>query len=944
MKRHPLSVAIGSLLFFGLASGAVLAQTTPTTPPPATPPPVTDETTDATAKPAGKAKELEKVVVTGSLIPQSEIETASPITTITAEQIESQGYRNVSDVLRAQPLATGSVQDNQFSNGFTPGATTISLLGLDPGFTLILMDGRPLADYPLLYNGQSNFTDLSTIPTAMVERIDILPGNQSAIYGSAAIAGVVNIILKKHLEGMQFNVRVGGYDAGGGDNFRLQLTGGKQFGALDLTYGLQYSTQDAMFGYQNPWYDSTNDSPNPNGRFGSRTAIIARGNGTYYPVTAEQCGRLHDSFGGTTQLDFRPGRGIFCGSRAEVGNTSFLNDEDSISGYLNATWTLNDTTELYSSLLYNLHETTASSSSRFWVPDVNGSFGYIWNPDIGDLVQYQRIFGPEETGGPQKEVLKSHSYNFAAGVRGSFGDSNWDYDAYYARSQFNITDSQKWPLTNEIEDFFRDQFLGPQMGTYYGYPVYTPNNDAFYQPLTPDQYGSFLDEIRTESTTWTHNVNLAVTNTSLFSLPAGDVGVAGLLQFGHQVWNNPTDPRVIAGDFWGLTGTQGSGKRDNAAAAVEFRVPVLASLITTLSGRYDKYKNIGAGDDAKATWKLGVEYRPIETLLLRGNYATAFRAPDMSYIYAGESGFFSSATDFYRCEQVGQPLDDCTYNPVNIQGERFGNPDLKSITAKSFGYGFVWAPSQKFDLRADYYNVDISNEVIDLSSNFILRNENECRRGRADINSAFCQDIVARVERNPVSNSPQSEAIRLITTNPVNIATERVWGINAATNYRWGGGRNGNFTLGLNYNNTLGHEVQRFPDEDSIDYLAEPTFSSEFKTILAGDFTWEIGRWTTNVHGVRYGSTPNYTAQLGVAANNGIGPGDIKPYALFNLNFGYELTDDSRLALTVNNVGNRKAPEDRSWTAYPYYNIFNYNGYGRSWFLQYSMDFGGKAD
>lgn len=936
MKRHPLALAVGSLLALGFASGTALAQTPPATPPPA------DAPTDAQA-PAPTTKKLEKVIVTGSLIPQAQVETASPVTTITAEQIETQGYRNVSDVLRAQPLATGAVQDNQFSAGFTPGATTISLLGLDPGFTLILLDGRPLADYPLLYNGSSNFTDLSTIPAAMVERIDILPGNQSAIYGSAAIAGVVNIILKKHIEGMHLNLRAGGYDAGGGDNYRLQLTGGHQWGNLDLTYGFQYSTQDAMFGFQNPWYDSTNDSPDPTARFGSRTAIIADGFGLYLPVTEAQCGRLSASFGGTTELDFRPGRGTFCGSRAEVGNTSFLNDEDSMSGYLNASWRLGDNAELYGSLLLSHHVTTSSSFSRFWVPDINGSQGYIFDPDNGFLL-FQRIFGPEETGGPQKEKFTSNSYSFNGGVRGTFGDSNWDYDAYYSRSQFNITDVQRWPVTDEIEDFFRDQFLGPQDGTYYGYPVYSPDLDAFYQPLTPDQYASFLDVIETKSTTWTHNVNFSVNNTSLFSLPAGDVGMAALVQAGYQVWNNPTDPRVIAGDFWGLTGTQGAGKRRNAAAAVEFRIPVLASLVTTVSGRYDKYENVGAGDDAKATWKLGLEYRPIDTLLIRGNYATAFRAPDMAYIYAGESGSFSTANDYYRCELSGQPASSCTFNGVQVQGQSFGNPDLKSITAKSFGYGVVWSPTPRFDLRADYYNIDIANEVVLLTNDFILRNENECRQGRLDPTSAFCVDILSRVTRNPPGNIPQSNAIQLIRTNPVNIATERVAGVNAAMNVRWGGGRNGKFSAGLNYNDTLKHEVQRFPDEPAFDYLQSPTISSEFKTILGGDFTWEIGRWTTNVHGIRYGSTPNYAAQVGADEVNGVAAGDVKPYALFNVNVGYRLTGNSKVALTVNNIGNRKPPEDRSYVAYPYYNIFNYNGYGRAWWLSYNLDLDGGSN
>jgi len=556
---------------------------------------------------------------------------------------------------------------------------------------------------------------------------------------------------------------------------------------------------------------------------------------------------------------------------------------------------------------------------------------------------YQHIFSPEETGGPNNFVAKSISYNAAFGVRGAIGDSSWDYDAYYSRSQYDLKDSQLWPLTDEIEDFFRDQFLGPQLGTYYGYPVYHPDQAAFYQSLTPAEYASFLGNIRTESTTWTHNANFVLTNTNLWELPAGSVGVAGLAQVGYQVWNNPTDPRVIAGDFWGITGTQGSGRRSSAAVALEFRIPLLKTLTANLSTRYDKYKNIDAGDDARATYKLGLEFRPLDTLLIRGNYATAFRAPDMSYIYAGDSGFFVGATDFYRCEQTGQPLDDCEFNGRQIQGRRQGNLDLKSITANSFGYGFVWSPSKKFDIRADYYNINIDDEVNDLPINNILFNENECRRGRLEASSPTCIDVLTRVDRNPPGGF-QPDAIQLVRTNPVNISREKVRGIVSGANFRWGGGRNGKFEVGLDYNVTLDHTTTLFPGDPEIDYLRDPTQSTEFKNVLSGDFIWEVGRWVTSVHGTRYGSTPNFTSQLGVALNGGVGPGRIGGYSLFNLNLGYALTDDSNLTLTVNNVGNRRPPEDPSYTAYPYYNIFNYNGYGRALWLQYDINLGGRAD
>jgi outer membrane receptor protein involved in Fe transport len=166
---------------------------------------------DQEVPPKDTEQHLQTIKVTGSLIPQVEVETASPIITITSQQIERQGFASVYDALRAQPVATGSVQDNQAVGGFTAGAKTLSLLGLDPAFTLYLINGHPLADYPLLYNGISNFVDLTNVPTGMVDHIDILPGNQSSIYGSSAIAGVINIVLKDRIDGYELSARAGGY-------------------------------------------------------------------------------------------------------------------------------------------------------------------------------------------------------------------------------------------------------------------------------------------------------------------------------------------------------------------------------------------------------------------------------------------------------------------------------------------------------------------------------------------------------------------------------------------------------------------------------------------------------------------------------------------------------------------------------------------------------------
>ena len=913
---------------------------------------------DAETEEKKSATDIDAVVVTGSLIPQVQIENANPVIQITAEDIDRQGFRNVYEVLRAQPLATGAVQDNQFSGGFTTGATTISLLGLSPGFTLILMDGRPLADYPLLYNGQSNFVDLSTIPTGMVERIDVLPGNQSSIYGSAAIAGVVNIILKKQFDGYELTVRAGGYSQGGGDNQRVQFIGGNSGDKLKVIYGVQLGKQDPIWGYDRDDFDSTNDNPNPNSRFGSRIALSSyldytQGTTTYNDPGTTNCANLSALWGGSVARDTRPNRspitgfdpdgnpiqgdGFFCGSRAEPGYTTLLNDDQSATGYFNASFDVNDNVQLYASLLYSYDHTIFNSGSRFWQASIDTGGFYKRAGEIGipHLDAYQRIFAPEETGNANDEHVISHSYNVAFGARGGMGASNWDYDLYYARSEFHLKDRQFWPLKLAVDQFFENQFLGPQLGDYYGYPIYDPNEAGFYQQLTHEQYMSFQGLIQSKSKTWTHTVNATFTNGNLFELPAGPVGVALLVQGGYQTWENPTDARVVNGEFWGLTGTSGAGKRWNRALGVEFRAPLTKMLTANFSARYDRYGNVGASGDSKATTKVGFEFRPFDSLLLRANWATAFRAPDMAYIFAGPSGFFSTATDYYRCATLDPgPIDECAFNGVQYFGERQGNPELKSITAESWGYGAVWSPSSNFNLHADYYDVKIDNEVSDLSVDQLLQDESACRLGQLSPTSPTCVDALARITRSSLTG-----AISQIAINPINISTERVKGVTAGADYRLQTTSLGSFGFGVNYNRTLEHTYQQFPGDPTFELLDSPFLSSEFKDTLTANVDWEIGRFSTTLYGVHYPGTYDFAAQTDPSNET---RSKVSSHSLFNGSVRYRFTDDMSVSLIVNNIGDKGAPKDNSWTSYPYYNTFNYNGYGRSFWLEFDWRFGQK--
>ena len=140
---------------------------------------------------------LETVIVTGSRIPRTSVEGPAPVVTITGQQIQLNGFANVADVMTSLTQNLGALDNNQNTDGFSPGAQAVDLRGLGPNHTLVLVNGRRIADYPQSYGGNSNFTDISNLPTTLIDRVEILSGSASAVYGSDAIAGVINFILKK---------------------------------------------------------------------------------------------------------------------------------------------------------------------------------------------------------------------------------------------------------------------------------------------------------------------------------------------------------------------------------------------------------------------------------------------------------------------------------------------------------------------------------------------------------------------------------------------------------------------------------------------------------------------------------------------------------------------------------------------------------------------------
>ena len=934
MSRTPRRSRLSAALFAAilLPSGVALAQN-----------PGTD---------APQATTLDKVVVTGSLIPMSELETATPVTVITAEDLQSRGFTSVADALQQSSFATGGVQGEQSSASFTQGAETLSLFGLSPSYVKYLIDGRPMADYPALYNGSDTFNNISGVPIDLVERIEILPGGQSSLYGSDAIAGVVNVILKKKMDGTTLSVRGGAYSEGGGSSIRASVATG--FSAADDRLqglvGIQYEERDPIWGYQRDitkqFYTEGTSPP-----LASRDILVTGYFTSYKFPDPNNCANVTDLFGGTEGLQTRPGFGEenYCGSFNSPGYRTIRSGKESGQLYSHVTFDLNDNAQLYGDVLYNHEDVSYHIGSNYTWWGTGPGFGYFYDPNVAadDLLSLQRAFAPEEMGpGGFRNTMstdKTEAYAFTFGVRGTLGQSSWDYDLFGARTEYKLTEHSFARFADEIDAFFVDRVLGPQLGwdpLYNSYPVFDPDYAAFFSPITPEEFASFTGYTDSISKTTDNTFRAQVTNSSLFSLPGGDAGLAIAVEGGRQSWDYKPDPRLLDGSIWGTTSVQGGGSRSRYAGTVELRMPVFDMLTATVSGRYDAF-NVEDKTIDKPTYSLGLEFRPFDTLLLRGKYGTAFKAPTLSDLYQGSSGYYSSVTDYYNCQLLGfgpGDTDACPNQYSNRQffGTQSGSTDLRPINADTWNAGIVWAPVKNLGISVDYFSFDLTDEVNTESADGLSLQEMRCRTGIDDINSGTCINALSKVIRNAAG------AITDINTPKVNVSKQELRALTASIDYLWDIGAYGTLNFNGSYTNILEHNQQSYPGDPEIDLLREPGYSSDPKSKANASVTWDINKWSLTGYVNRIGKQPNYRAQVtnDYTATNA---GTLAPWILYNLSVDYQALPNLQLSLLVNNVLN-EMPEDHSFpgSSGAPYDDYNTNPFGRAIYAEIHYSFGAK--
>jgi len=935
VSRIRVSLAVVSVLAAAAAASSVMAQTAPQN------------------KDKDKDDTLQEVVVTGSLIPTTkEVNVPTPTLTISAQDLQNNGFSTIAEALQRGAFSTGSVQGpaEGGQGGFTAGAQTLSMFGLDPSFTKYLIDGKPMGNYLALYNGNENFNSISGIPIELVDHIDILPGGQSSLYGSDAVAGVINIVLKKKIDALTLDARYGWTKDGSGTDKRFAIADSFSWGGLTVMGGVQYERTQPIWGFQRP-LTAYNNNSNPSYPAYPERDILILGNGIVQPSAAyyfedpNNCSNVSGLFGGTMAEYTRRNHPdqYYCGSNHDSYFT-LSNGDSGIQGYMHSTYDLNEHVQFYADTLLNHDVVSYATYWPFYSTDYDPNYSLYYDPNFDEFMSIQKIFAPEEMGAGGKPMNEdiTNAFRVSAGARGTIV-GNWSYDASFTYDQQKLTETQL-QLFNTPLDQWVSSIMGPDLGLdpYFGsQPTYQPNYAALYQPVTLAQFAAMSGFTRNYSYTEDSLARGVITNPALFHLPGGDAGVALVAEGGREGWNYAPDARYDSGEVYAVTTVAGSGMRTRYAGTMELRLPVLPMLTATGSGRYDDYETADVSFN-KFTYNVGLEFKPLKQVTFRGRYGTAFKAPTLADEYQGPSSYYSGyTTDIYQCEKLGyygaeiQKSCPDVYTQEQPIFTTQGSLKLKPMTAKVWDLGLVFQPYSNLTISTDFMHWGISNEVITQPSGQLLTWEAGCRLGTLDPNSQQCIAALSQVIRD------SSGLISEILVPKANVSNEVVNTLLTQVNWAIPTTKYGDFLFTATWTDMLKHTFQQYDGDVTYDELRDPedTGSTDFKSKINMALSWEIGKFGATVYVDRYGRTPNCDATQPYTTTvicTGANPGTVGVYTITNLSLRYQVMPQLLLQLTANNLFNDMPPSDPTYlgnTNLPF-NLDNYSVVGR----QYSVE------
>ncbi|PJL68625.1 TonB-dependent receptor [Stenotrophomonas maltophilia] len=870
-----------------------------------------------------QATNLDRITVTGSNIPRTNTETPSPVQVVTRQEIDRTGKTTVAEYLQTLTADGAGSIPKTFGNGFAGGGAGISLRGLGAGSTLVLLNGRRMATYGLADDGQKVFTDLSTIPLDAVERVEVLKDGASAIYGSDAIAGVVNIILRSDFQGAILRGSYGISGDGDGDAKKATLTAGTGDLSSDgwnAFFSLDVGKTDAIkiSDRKNRKWIGTGDIR----RWGYDAADAQFLGGAYLSGgTAGGVGPNGSVFDATGHLVALPG----CAGLTSIPGQSDATaqaqgclwdpaqqyrdlspEEKYVNVFGRASFAFGEGGEVYTEIGYSKKETifsnTPSGVSGGWgYPGgpVNANSGagatqlYAGHPD-NPLPTAARLRYSAWDVGPRVTDNTNEFNRFLVGVKGNWGD--WSYDTAYLHSG---TD-----LVNKRTGFLRYDAVRCVLGNpACPYGTWRIGDNASQTPQSV--YDAISPTISARAKSSLDMFDFTISR-SLMDLKGGPLGLA----FGTE-WrktSNSLTPQTFTdiGQIIGLGYSAYDGTQNVYAGYAELSAPVLEQLELSAAVRYDKYES----GEGKATPKLGVKWTPADWIALRASYAEGFRAPNPAENGDGGLAAFSNARDPVRC--AIDPANECTARSVAIITRP--NKDLKPEESKSYSVGIVLQPTSTTSLTVDAWEIKRTNEIAQGST--------------AD---AIAAGNVLR-DANNIGGVANSGTILAVNTAYVNANSSRVRGIDTDIRQTFDIGP-GQLEMDLQWSHVL--KFERTEGDTTVDYvgthgncdvtncIGTPKDRINFGT------TWKQGPWS--ISGVA-----NYISKLENKDRRG---GDylafyedgepvekISSFTTFDLSGRWNITEAFELNASVQNVFDRIAPLDPSTYGAVNYNPLHFSG------------------
>lgn len=701
------------------------------------------------------ARQLDRIEVTGTRIKKAEIEGQSPVLTLTREDISRTGLTSVADIVQ-QITGAGSSLNTKFNSsgnfgfpadgsGVGAGSATVDLRHLGSKRVLVLVDGIRWVNEASA-SGVSASTDLNTIPVSIIERIEILEDGASAIYGSDAVAGVVNIITRRDFDGAAASVYYGEFDEGGATksgDISLGGTGERHSFFLGASYTEQEAISSLEYEHSRVPIPGTGltfgSSATPNGRFiftdpnTGETVSITTPNGSAFP-------------GGVNYPDdFIP---FGTANRFNFSEYNLLLTPSERKGVFGqARFDFSETTSWYVRTLFNQRESVnqAAPEPIFLGPDGATGNPYAddifisadnpYNPFGFDLISSGEganliLIGrrPVE-GGARRFMQDVDTWYVGTGLEGSFdaGDRVFFWDLNYARSsnEANQTNYGSYNIRRI------NLALGPvaacnadpqcvPLDIFNGVGSITPQMLAYIQPVVRD-YSE-------------NNLQLFSGNLSgdLFDMPAGPLSFAAGVEHRELDGLYRPDALTVAGEYNGVPSAPTQGEYDVDEVYTEFSIPVYATgdsqLDLSLAARYSDYSTFGG----ETTGKAGFRWQFSDQFLLRGTYAQGFRAPSIGELFGSAARFDAQLDDPCLIGLDGSaptaPRDICAALGVPEGAEQAnsqisvttgGNPNLEPEEADSLTLGFVFSPtfatdtswSERLDIEFTYYKHEIDGAV-----------------------------------------------------------------------------------------------------------------------------------------------------------------------------------------------------------------------------------------